>query len=94
MREFTAAQAAQKVRARNLRGLLGFTAAQAAQKRNQSRHRSHGMFTAAQAAQKNWLDGTSKIDRRTALACAALAAGLVPWAFKTAVEIPEKVVRL
>ena len=42
----------------------------------------------------NWLDGTSRIDRRTALACAALAAGLVPWAFKTAVEIPEKVVRL
>lgn len=27
----------------------------------------------------NWLDGTSKIDRRTALACAALAAGLGPW---------------
>ena len=42
----------------------------------------------------NWLDGTSRIDRRTALACVALAAGLVPWAFKTAVEIPEKVVRL
>ena len=28
----------------------------------------------------NWLDGTSKIDHRTALACAALAAGLGPWA--------------
>ncbi len=27
----------------------------------------------------NWLDGTSKIDRRTALACAALTAGLAPW---------------
>ena len=27
----------------------------------------------------NCLDGTSKIDRRTALACAALAAGLAPW---------------
>ena len=27
----------------------------------------------------NWLDGTSKIDHRTALACAALAAGLGPW---------------
>lgn len=27
----------------------------------------------------NWLDGTSRIDRRTALACAALAAGLGPW---------------
>lgn len=27
----------------------------------------------------NWLDGTSKIDHRTALACAALAAGLAPW---------------
>lgn len=28
----------------------------------------------------NWLAGTVRIDKRTALACAALAAGLVPWA--------------
>ena len=27
----------------------------------------------------NMLDGTSKIDRRTALACSAIAGGLVPW---------------
>lgn len=32
-----------------------------------------------QAAYSRWVTGATAIDRRTALACAALAAGLGPW---------------
>ena len=32
-----------------------------------------------QAAYSRWVTGATPIDRRTALACAALAAGLGPW---------------
>lgn len=32
-----------------------------------------------QAAYSRWVTGVTAIDRRTALACAALAAGLGPW---------------
>ncbi len=49
---------------------------------------AHTALGVSSSTYANMLGG-SKIDRRTALACAAIAAGLEPWAATTVQEAPR-----